>query len=87
MVLIGGYIAQRMLAAKNERHAIWATMFFNLAHYAIRPWPWILIGLASIIMFPDLASLQQAFPDLDSSFVKDDLSYSAMLTQIWKGLL
>lgn len=83
----GGYIAQRMLAAKNEKHAVWATMFFNLAHYAIRPWPWILIGLASIVVFPDLASLQNAFPDLDSSFVKDDLSYSAMLTYLPSGLL
>ncbi len=83
----GGYIAQRMLAAKNEKHAVWATMFFNLAHYAIRPWPWILIGLASIVIFPDLASLQNAFPNLDSSFVKDDLSYSAMLTYLPSGLL
>ena len=83
----GGYIAQRMLAAKNEKHAVKATLFFNLAHYAIRPWPWILIGLASIVVFPDLASLQQAFPDLDSSFVKDDLSYSAMLTYLPSGLL
>lgn len=83
----GGYIAQRMLAAKNEKHAVKATLFFNLAHYAIRPWPWILIGLASIVVFPDLASLQTAFPDLDSSFVKDDLSYSAMLTYLPHGLL
>ena len=76
-----------MLAAKNEKHAVKATLFFNLAHYAIRPWPWILIGLASIVVFPDLASLQTAFPDLDSSFVKDDLSYSAMLTYLPHGLL
>jgi Na+/proline symporter len=83
----GGYIAQRMLAAKNEKHAVWATLFFNIAHYALRPWPWIIIGLASIIIFPDLASLQKAFPDLGESFVKDDLSYPAMLTYLPSGLL
>ncbi|GMU38300.1 MAG: Na+:solute symporter [Phycisphaerae bacterium] len=48
----GGYIAQRMLAAKDERHAIGATFFFNAAHYALRPWPWILVALASLIVFP-----------------------------------
>ncbi|SHI47856.1 Na+/proline symporter [Mesonia phycicola] len=83
----GGYIAQRMLAAKNEKHAVWATLFFNISHYALRPWPWIIIGLASIIIFPDLASLQKAFPDLGASFVKDDLSYPAMLTYLPAGLL
>src|SRR5690606_35224172 len=56
----GGYIAQRMLAAKDEKHAIWATLFFNFAHYALRPWPWIVIGLASIIIYPNLESLQTA---------------------------
>ncbi|WP_121665300.1 sodium:solute symporter family protein [Mesonia aquimarina] len=83
----GGYIAQRMLAAKNEKHAILATLFFNIAHYALRPWPWILIGLASIVMYPDLASLQEAFPDLSKNFIKDDLSYPAMLAFLPAGLL
>ncbi len=83
----GGYIAQRMLAAKNEKHATWATLFFNFAHYALRPWPWIVIALASIIIFPDLQSLQNAFPDLDPSFVRNDLSYPAMLTFLPAGLL
>lgn len=83
----GGYIAQRMLAAKNEKHAVLATLFFNVAHYALRPWPWIIIGLASIIMFPTLDSLQNAFPNLGASFVKDDLSYPAMLTYLPSGLL
>lgn len=83
----GGYIAQRMLAAKNEKHATWATLFFNFAHYALRPWPWIVIALASIVMFPNLESLQAAFPELDSSFVKNDLSYPAMLTFLPAGLL
>src|SRR5690606_40681104 len=76
----GGYIAQRMLAAKDEKHAIWATLFFNFAHYALRPWPWIIIGLASIIIYPNIESLQAAFPNLNPAFVKNDLSYPAMLT-------
>lgn len=83
----GGYIAQRMLAAKDEKHATWATLFFNFAHYALRPWPWIVIGLASIIVYPNLESLQTAFPNLDPSFVKNDLSYPAMLTFLPAGLL
>lgn len=83
----GGYIAQRMLAAKNEKHATWATLFFNFAHYALRPWPWILVGLASIVIYPNLESLQAAFPNLDVSFVKHDLSYPAMLTFLPAGLL
>lgn len=83
----GGYIAQRMLAAKDERHATWATLFFNFAHYALRPWPWILIGLASIIIYPNIESLQAAFPNLNPSFVKNDLSYPAMLTFLPAGLL
>ncbi len=48
----GGYVAQRMLAAKDERNAMGATLLFNFAHYALRPWPWILIALASLVMFP-----------------------------------
>ncbi|MEY8849023.1 sodium:solute symporter family protein [Psychroserpens sp. XS_ASV72] len=83
----GGYIAQRMLAAKDENHATWAVLFFNFAHYALRPWPWIIIGLASLVMFPNLESLQLAFPNLESSFVKNDLSYPAMLTFLPAGLL
>ncbi len=83
----GGYIAQRMLAAKDEKHATWATLFFNFAHYALRPWPWIIIGLASIIIYPNLESLQAAFPNLNPSFVKNDLSYPAMLSFLPAGLL
>ncbi len=83
----GGYIAQRMLAAKNEKHATWATLFFNFAHYALRPWPWIIIGLASLVVYPDLASLQAAFPDFNPDYVKNDLSYPAMLRLLPAGLL
>lgn len=83
----GGYIAQRMLAAKDEKHAVWATLFFNFAHYALRPWPWILVGLASLIIYPDIESLRTAFPHLQESMVKHDLSYPAMLTFLPAGLL
>lgn len=83
----GGYIAQRMLAAKNENHAIGATFFFNIMHYALRPWPWILVALASLVMYPDIASIQQAFPNIESSKLGHDLAYSAMLTKLPAGLL
>ncbi|WP_025666394.1 sodium:solute symporter family protein [Aquimarina megaterium] len=83
----GGYIAQRMLAAKNENHAIGATFFFNIMHYALRPWPWILVALASLVMYPDIASIQEAFPNVESSKLGHDLAYSAMLTKLPAGLL
>jgi len=83
----GGYIAQRMLAAKNEKHAIAATFFFNIMHYALRPWPWILVALASLIVFPDLESIQRAFPSVLADKLGHDLAYSAMLTKLPSGLL
>ena len=83
----GGYIAQRMLAAKNPDHALKATLLFNVAHYALRPWPWILVALASIIVFPDLASLAEAFPNLPDSMIRNDLAYPAMLALLPVGLL
>lgn len=83
----GGYIAQRMLSAKNENHAIGATLFFNFAHYALRPWPWILVALASLIIFPDHASLKEAFPHIPNNVINDDLAYPAMMTFLPKGLL
>jgi Na+/proline symporter len=83
----GGYIAQRMLSAKNEKHAVWATLLFNFMHYAVRPWPWILIALASLIVFPNLDDLQLAFPEIDSSIIGHDLAYPAMMTLLPPGLL
>ena len=83
----GGYVAQRMLSAKNENHAVWATLLFNFMHYAVRPWPWILIALASIIVFPNLSDLQVAFPEVDKSIIGHDLAYPAMLTKLPSGLL
>lgn len=83
----GGYIAQRMLAAKDENHAIGATFFFNIMHYALRPWPWILVALASLVVYPDLASIHEAFPNVEESKLGHDLAYSAMLTKLPAGLL
>ena len=83
----GGYVAQRLLAAKNEKHALGACLFFNVMHYALRPWPWILVALASLVVFPDVASLQARFPHLDPKIVQDDLAYPAMLTFLPQGLM
>lgn len=83
----GGYIAQRMLSAKDEKNAIGATLLFNIAHYALRPWPWILIALISLVIFPELSSIQQAFPNLDAGILGHDLAYPAMLTKLPAGLL
>ncbi len=57
----GGYIAQRMMSTKNEKHSIFATLFFQISHYAIRPWPWILVGLAAIVLYPNLPETQLRF--------------------------
>jgi len=83
----GGYVAQRMLAARNERDATGAVLLFQVAHYAIRPWPWILVALASIVVFPDLDSIRAAFPHIDSNVVGHDMAYPAMLTFLPSGLL
>jgi SSS family solute:Na+ symporter len=83
----GGYLVQRMLSAKNEKHAMGATLLFNVAHYALRPWPWIIVALCSIVVFPDLESLRAAFPDVDSGIIRHDMAYPAMLTFLPHGLL
>ena len=83
----GGYVAQRMLAAKDESHAMKATLWFNIAHYALRPWPWIIVALASLIVYPTLDSIQAAFPHIDPSIVRNDLAYPAMLVFLPSGLL
>ena len=83
----GGYIAQRMLASKDENHAIGATFFFNIMHYALRPWPWILVALTSLVIFPDLASIKEAFPNISDDKLGHDLAYSAMLIKLPSGLL
>ena len=76
-----------MLSAKDEDNAQKATLFFNFAHYALRPWPWIIIALASLIIFPELSDLESQFPNVDKSLINDDLAYPAMLSYLPKGLL
>ena len=86
----GGYIAQRMLAAKDEENAIGASLLFNVAHYALRPWPWIIVALASIVIYPDLASIKAEFPNIKDQYLGDDIAYPAMLTKLstgWLGLV
>ena len=83
----GGYIAQRMFSAKDEGHAVGATLLFNVAHYALRPWPWILVALASLVMFPDLDALREAFPHVAEDKIGHDLAYPAMLSLLPSGLL
>jgi len=77
----GGYIAQRMLSAKSEKHAVGATLLFNFFHYAIRPWPWLLVGLASLIIFPDLQSMADKFQNVPTQFIQNDIAYPAMLRE------
>lgn len=86
----GSYIAQRMLASKSEKDSLGGTLFFNLAHYVLRPWPWILVGLASIIIYPQLSDIQKAFPHLDPALIGHDIAYPAMLKFLpagWIGLM
>ena len=87
----GGYVAQRMLAARDEKHARAAVLLFNALYYGMRPWPWIIVALCSIIVFPDLDSIARAFPNADPSIINDDLAYPAMLERVlphgWLGLV
>ena len=75
----GSYIAQRMLASKTEKDALKGVLFFNIAHYVLRPWPWILVALCSLIVYPELADIQKAFPNLDPTLLGHDIAYPAML--------
>ena len=83
----GGYISQRMFSAKDERNAVGATLLFNVAHYALRPWPWILIALASLVVFPDLSDISRTFPQLSADKLGHDVAYPAMLSYLPTGLL
>ena len=83
----GGYMAQRMLAARNEKQAMAATLWFNIAHYAVRPWPWILVALASLIVYPELVDIRARLPYVDPSIIGHDLAYPAMLVFVPHGLL
>lgn len=87
----GGYIAQKLLSAKDEKNAIGATMLFNFMHYAVRPWPWIIVALASLVIFPELSDIKAQFPEIDPKYLKDDIAYPAMLAKIlgpgWLGIV
>ncbi|MFB3904527.1 MAG: sodium:solute symporter family protein [Acidobacteriota bacterium] len=86
----GSYIAQRMLASKSEKDSLGAVLFFNVAHYVLRPWPWILVGLTSLIVYPQLSDIQQAFPHLNPALIGHDTAFPAMLTFLpvgWMGLM
>jgi Na+/proline symporter len=83
----GSYIAQRMLAARTENDALKGTLFFNIAHYAIRPWPWIIVALASILVYPQLSDIQAAFPNMDPALLGHDIAYPAMLRFLPAGML
>ena len=73
----GGYVAQRILSTKNERHALLAALWFNIAHYALRPWPWIIVALVSMVLYPGLA-------DPESGYVKVMVD---LLPPFWRGFL
>ena len=83
----GSYIAQRMLASKSEKDSLGAVLFFNIAHYVLRPWPWILVGLCSLIVYPQLADIQKAFPNLDPSLLGHDIAFPAMLKFLPVGFI
>ncbi|MDZ4863885.1 MAG: sodium:solute symporter family protein [Gemmatimonadota bacterium] len=83
----GSYIAQRMLAAKSERDALAGTLFFNVAHYAIRSWPWIIVALCSMLVFPNLSDIARTFPYVDPALIGHDMAYPAMLKFLPAGFL
>ena len=83
----GSYVAQRMLAARTERDALAGTLLFNVAHYALRPWPWIIVALASMLVFPEVADIRRALPHVDPALVGHDMAYPAMLTFLPPGML
>ena len=83
----GSYIAQRILAAKNERHSMGAVFWFNIAHYALRPWPWLIVALCSLIVYPNLSDIQKAFPNIQPELMGHDIAYPAMLKFLPPGLM
>jgi len=86
----GGYIVQRMLTAKSPNHAVGGTLFFNILNYALRPWPWYIAAFASLLIFPNLDSIREAFPNVNPSLVGDDMAYPALIRIVpngWIGLV
>ncbi|MBI3191212.1 MAG: Na+:solute symporter [Pedosphaera parvula] len=83
----GAFVAQRMLASKTEKDSLYSVLFFQVAHYVLRPWPWIIVALASLIIFPDLSDIQAAFPNLNPALLGHDIAYPAMLKFLPAGFL
>ena len=83
----GSYIAQRMLASRSERDALAGTFFFNVAHYALRPWPWIIVALSSMLVFPNLSDIARTLPWVDPGLIGHDMAYPAMLTFLPAGFM
>ena len=83
----GSYIAQRMLASRTEKDAVVGTLLFNVMHYALRPWPWIIVALCSTLIFPQLADIARTFPYLDPGLIGHDIAYPAMLRFLPAGFL
>jgi solute:Na+ symporter, SSS family len=81
----GSYVAQRMLAARTESDALFGTFAFQVMHYALRPWPWIVVALASTIVFPSLHDIQHRFPGVAPSLIGNDIAYPAMLVFLPAG--
>ena len=86
----GSYIAQRMLAARSERDALVGTLLFNVAHYALRSWPWIVVALASTLVYPQVTDIARTFPYVDPRLIGHDMAYPAMLRFLpagWLGVM
>jgi Na+/proline symporter len=83
----GSYIAQRMLAARSENDAVTGTLLFNVMHYALRPWPWIIVALCSTLVFPQLSDISRAYPYVDPKLIGNDMAYPAMLRFLPAGFL
>ena len=86
----GGYIVQRMLTAKSAKHAVGGTLFFNVLNYALRPWPWYIAAFSSLLIFPNLDSIREAFPNVNPALVGDDMAYPALIRMVpngWFGLV
>ena len=83
----GSYIAQRMLASKSEKDAVTGTLLFNVMHYALRPWPWIIVALCSVLIFPQLSDIAHAYPYVNPRLIGNDMAYPAMLRFLPAGFL
>ena len=83
----GGYIAQRMLSAKDERNAVGATLLFNFLHYALRSWPWLIVALASLVVIPDMEAIKAALPADAAKYACNDMAYPAMVARLPAGWL